>query len=303
RGHFLFGTCWQHCLSCCSNFGLTATHIFEPLFFEDRSASSPAPFAWPPRSPDLTTPDNALWGFIKEHKKYSISPNTGITSSCEIRLHPYDSEVSPQIICENMAQNSDMLRHGWCSYQCCFLLLRPQDWYQLENAAIRRCINLLFLLFYCSSYTNTGGEKVMVEHPGKRSPFEFPVVLAAAFRHDRRTGYISHFALVLWLLSIIGLDRSTREPARWLVLIDLNGNPSDLLLVKANEIQPQSIVASIMTLLCGYITQCPSAQASLINPNYIEFLQHQTIKTTSNVSLSVVNSSNLLCIYFWILSQ
>jgi hypothetical protein len=30
------------------------------------SEASPAPFAWPPRSPDLTTPDNALWGFIKE---------------------------------------------------------------------------------------------------------------------------------------------------------------------------------------------------------------------------------------------
>jgi hypothetical protein len=30
------------------------------------SEASPAPFAWPPRSPDLTTPDNALWGFIKD---------------------------------------------------------------------------------------------------------------------------------------------------------------------------------------------------------------------------------------------
>jgi hypothetical protein len=30
------------------------------------SEASHAPFAWPPRSPDLTTPDNALWGFIKE---------------------------------------------------------------------------------------------------------------------------------------------------------------------------------------------------------------------------------------------
>jgi hypothetical protein len=30
------------------------------------SEASPAPFAWPPRSPDLTAPDNALWGFIKE---------------------------------------------------------------------------------------------------------------------------------------------------------------------------------------------------------------------------------------------
>jgi hypothetical protein len=30
------------------------------------SETSPAPFAWPPRSPNLTTPHSALWGFIKE---------------------------------------------------------------------------------------------------------------------------------------------------------------------------------------------------------------------------------------------
>jgi hypothetical protein len=30
------------------------------------SEASTAPFAWPPRSPNLTTPDNVLWGFIKE---------------------------------------------------------------------------------------------------------------------------------------------------------------------------------------------------------------------------------------------
>jgi hypothetical protein len=30
------------------------------------SEALPAPFAWPPRSPNLTTPDNAPWRFIKE---------------------------------------------------------------------------------------------------------------------------------------------------------------------------------------------------------------------------------------------
>jgi hypothetical protein len=30
------------------------------------SEASPAPFAWPPGNPNLTTPDNAPWGFIKE---------------------------------------------------------------------------------------------------------------------------------------------------------------------------------------------------------------------------------------------
>ena len=29
------------------------------------SPTSPAPWPWPPRSPDLTTPDNSLWGIIK----------------------------------------------------------------------------------------------------------------------------------------------------------------------------------------------------------------------------------------------
>jgi hypothetical protein len=29
------------------------------------SPTSPAPLPWPPRSPDLTTQDNSLWGIIK----------------------------------------------------------------------------------------------------------------------------------------------------------------------------------------------------------------------------------------------
>ena len=31
------------------------------------SVERPAPLKWPPRSPDLSTPDNSLWGVIKEH--------------------------------------------------------------------------------------------------------------------------------------------------------------------------------------------------------------------------------------------
>ncbi|PSN51876.1 hypothetical protein C0J52_11581 [Blattella germanica] len=32
------------------------------------SRDLPAPLPWPPRSPYLTTPDNALWGVIKDEK-------------------------------------------------------------------------------------------------------------------------------------------------------------------------------------------------------------------------------------------
>ncbi|PSN50290.1 hypothetical protein C0J52_02837 [Blattella germanica] len=44
------------------------------------SASSPAPFDWPPRNPDLVTPDNALRGFIKEQVR-----NTRLHTLQELR--------------------------------------------------------------------------------------------------------------------------------------------------------------------------------------------------------------------------
>jgi hypothetical protein len=46
---------------------------FPGWWIERGSEASPAPFAWPLRGPDLTTPDNALWGFIKQSAKYGIA--------------------------------------------------------------------------------------------------------------------------------------------------------------------------------------------------------------------------------------
>jgi hypothetical protein len=45
------------------------------------SEASPAPFAWSPRSPDLTTPDNAFWGFIKESQQNAVSHHRSVTGS------------------------------------------------------------------------------------------------------------------------------------------------------------------------------------------------------------------------------
>jgi hypothetical protein len=36
------------------------------MVYWKRFRSFTCSFAWPPRNPDLTTPDNALWGFIKK---------------------------------------------------------------------------------------------------------------------------------------------------------------------------------------------------------------------------------------------
>lgn len=42
------------------------TAVFGNRWIGRGSVNHPAPLPWPPRSPDLTTPDNALWGYIKE---------------------------------------------------------------------------------------------------------------------------------------------------------------------------------------------------------------------------------------------
>jgi hypothetical protein len=73
------------------------------------SEASPAPFAWPPRSPDLTTPDNVLWGFIKESQQNAVSHNRSVMNSCQRSLHLRDPGLSAQNNCQNMAQNSTVL--------------------------------------------------------------------------------------------------------------------------------------------------------------------------------------------------
>jgi len=52
-----------------SHFALSVRDILNERFpgrwIGRGSPTSPAPLPWPPRSPDLTTPDNLLWGIIK----------------------------------------------------------------------------------------------------------------------------------------------------------------------------------------------------------------------------------------------
>ncbi|PSN57808.1 hypothetical protein C0J52_04361 [Blattella germanica] len=173
----IFCTCWQHCLPCSTHFGLSATRIFGPFFFEgnvnghsyqemlngaatarkwhrrhcclnlmehQRTSRITYAITWPmvwkrfciftsslcltskkSRSDDTR---QCSLGFHKGiSKKHSISLNAGIMSSCGIRLHPRDSGVSPQNICENIVQNFDVLRHGWCSYRFFFLLRLQVD--------------------------------------------------------------------------------------------------------------------------------------------------------------------------------
>lgn len=50
--------------------------VFPNRWIGRGSDNAPAPLPWPPRSPDLTTPDNALWGIIKEEvRKHRYTTN------------------------------------------------------------------------------------------------------------------------------------------------------------------------------------------------------------------------------------
>ena len=53
--------------------------------------------AWPPRSPDLTSPDYFLWGFVKE-RVMAVAPNT--PDDMKERIRRACTEMTPQVLAE-----------------------------------------------------------------------------------------------------------------------------------------------------------------------------------------------------------
>jgi hypothetical protein len=103
----------------------TTTLCLEYVWFPERDLSRVVDwkrFAWPPRSPDLTTPDNALWGFIKESQQNAVLHNRSVTGSYRRSLHSRDPGLSAQNIYQNMAQNSTVLWQWRSPYRCSELL-------------------------------------------------------------------------------------------------------------------------------------------------------------------------------------
>jgi hypothetical protein len=69
------------------------------------SEASPAPFAWPARSPDLTTPDNALWRFIKERASKMRYRTTEVLRAASLTW--------PRIICaKHLPEHGETLNHN-----------------------------------------------------------------------------------------------------------------------------------------------------------------------------------------------
>ena len=94
----------------------TARSTMEYLkdFFEDRLISSPL---WPPRSPDLTSPDFFLWGFLKS-RVYSNHPTTTeeLKRNIEYEIRSISSETLERVSDNMKKKIGKMQRTEWTTF-------------------------------------------------------------------------------------------------------------------------------------------------------------------------------------------
>ena len=65
--------------------------------FDEKLIGRGSPAAWPPRLPDLTSPDYSLWGFVKEHAM--AVARTSPDNMKEI-IRRACTEITPQMLSE-----------------------------------------------------------------------------------------------------------------------------------------------------------------------------------------------------------
>ena len=124
RGRGLLNDMWLQRDGAPAHFALCVPNILNKHFLGrwigHSSSASPAPLAWPPRSPDLTTPDNALWGIIKDQvsarRYYSNNDlrraveNAFATITPELLKRMYDKTWRRIQLCfENNGEHTDIL--------------------------------------------------------------------------------------------------------------------------------------------------------------------------------------------------
>ena len=66
------------------------------------SPATPAPLKWPPRSPDLTTPDNSLLGVIKVYICMSLRYKHRTTQFCSGCISHYHTRHTPKHVKKKM---------------------------------------------------------------------------------------------------------------------------------------------------------------------------------------------------------
>ena len=77
-------------------YALSSRQLMNEIF-EEKWIGRGDPVAWPPRSPDLTSPDYFLWGFIKE-RVMAVAPTT--PDDMKERQRQACTEITSQMLAE-----------------------------------------------------------------------------------------------------------------------------------------------------------------------------------------------------------
>ena len=76
------------------HYALCSKQVMNEIF-DEKCVGPGGPAAWPPRSPDLTSPDYFLWGFVKE-RVMAIAPTT--PGDMNERIRRVCTEITPQML-------------------------------------------------------------------------------------------------------------------------------------------------------------------------------------------------------------
>ena len=105
-----------------AHFALSVRDVFNERFsgrwIGRGSPTSPAPLPWPPRSPDLTTPDNSLWGIIKGRvAARCYNNNEDLRRAVEDAFRTI-SKNGPMYVKEDMEAHPFVCPASRCTYGC-----------------------------------------------------------------------------------------------------------------------------------------------------------------------------------------
>ena len=87
---------WMHDDGAPPHYALCSRQVINEIF-DKKWIGRDGPVVWPPRSPDLTSPDYFLWGFVKE-RVMAVAPTT--PDGMKNRICRACTEITPQILAE-----------------------------------------------------------------------------------------------------------------------------------------------------------------------------------------------------------
>ena len=87
---------WMQHESAPPHYTLCSRQVMNKIF-DEKWIGRGGPVSWPLRSPDLTSPDYFLWGFVKE-RVMAVAPTT--PEEMKERIRQACTEITPQMMAE-----------------------------------------------------------------------------------------------------------------------------------------------------------------------------------------------------------